>query len=178
MLILIALIVLRKNVPLYHDHFYVREELGLVFWCAMMYYASVITLFIASTATRDWNDIATTFSIIHAFFATLSQTLIILVQTKWVLKKIAKYLHIQSRLHKSRSKVAVLDLNNAAMKIDEENFADEKIKENQENRTNGLLVSFSGSQQIEDFTLNNLLEHSVGFDAFMMHLIREFSMEC
>lgn len=187
MLILFALIYLRKKVPLYHDHFYVREELGLVFWCAMMYYASVITLYIALIATEGLNEAATIFTIIHAFFALLSQTMIILVQTKWVLNKISKYLHIQSRLQKRRSKVDIAALNNAAKTIDEENYTDEKIKENQENRSNGNFLSVGTSndeitaddyQKMEDFTVNDLLEHNVGFDAFMMHLIREFSMEC
>lgn len=186
MLMLMALIVIWKRIPVFYDHFSVREELRLVFYCAMLYYGSVIIFFIAIFSTQHAPTISTIFVIIHGFFALLSQTLIIVIQTGWVLRKIRPYLHIQNRLSKSKSKLVIADLNKEARAMDEENYIEQAIIENQEQRSLGVTsvtedkeADAEAYQKMqEDFTVNDLIEHPVGFDAFMMHLIREFSMEC
>lgn len=195
-LIAIVLLILARKIPLFYDHFFVREELRLLFICAAIYYSAVIVFFIllivfnvVTVALQDYEKIAvvaTVFTMVHGLFATIAQFAIILVQTAWVLHKIRPYLLLQTRLlHKSVSKLQMTELNAAAKELDEENYAEQAIKQHQKQQkrsANSIGSNHSNAssyrQMQYEFTVNDLIEHSMGFDGFMIHLIREFSMEC
>eukprot|EP01084_Bolivina_argentea_P077337 140261_1 len=74
------------------------------------------------------------------------------------------------------------DLINEAKDVDEEQHTDMAIQKNQQNNHLSAAVNKDDDDLYHkmepDFALSDLLEHHIGFDAFMMHLIKEFSMEC
>lgn len=182
---MIFLLIIFKKTPKFEDNYFIQQELKYIFIAlSIMYISYIITFIYLSIGELPSNPNMLVFILsVENNIVILMQFICLMISTKWVIKKMEKVISSnsyqkvkKSYLQKSTSKSITQSLLN-----------DPHLELIQVDALNQSLISSSSidesrqslqSHQHIDITLYQVLGHIKSFELYMVHLSKEFSLEC
>lgn len=194
---LICMFLMYFNIPAFYDYFSVRDELKLSFIILIIYYIAIIIIqleivwiqiFGEGTLNSRW------YALCHTTVTIICEFSIILVQTLWTLTKLEPYLKI--RWERTKSKIQMQDMVLKASQHNDDlqdaetamntransDIATSHSLEINTTSSDGGGVDYNNNSKKSSFadyqlTLHDVLSKKESFDAFMLHIVKEFSVE-
>eukprot|EP01083_Nonionella_stella_P142281 439928_1 len=185
---LLFMVYMYFRIPAFYDYFSVRDELKLTFGVIAINYIAIVFVQIEVVWLHLFGVYTTNsriYSMIHTTVTIICQCAVILIQTSWTLSKLDPYLGI--RWNRTKSKINMQDMVIKASEHDDMNAQDQQTQLNTRKNskvTRGAKGSLNLKKNLSEsgpneanITLHDILCRQTTFDAFMLHIVKEFSVE-